>query len=38
VKSAAPNGTVPKTAPAKKAVSAKKVVRAKTKTSVTPAS
>jgi len=38
VKSAAPNGTVPKTAPAKKAISAKKVVRAKTKTPVTPAS
>ena len=38
VKSAAPNGVAPKTAPAKKAVSAKKVVRAKSKTPVTPAS
>ena len=38
VKSAAPNGVAPKTAPAKKAVSAKKVVRAKSKSPVTPAS
>jgi hypothetical protein len=38
VKSASPNGVAPKTAPAKKAVSAKKVVRAKSKSPVTPAS
>jgi hypothetical protein len=38
VKSAATNGVAPKTAPAKKAVSAKKVVRAKSKSPVTPAS
>jgi hypothetical protein len=38
VKNAAPKGTVSETAPAKKAASAKKVVREKTKTPVTPAS
>ena len=37
VKGSTPNGTVPKTAPAKKAVSAKKAARPKTKTPVTPA-
>ena len=37
VKGTTPNGSVPKTAPAKKAVSAKKAARPKTKTSVTPA-
>jgi hypothetical protein len=37
VKSATPNGVVLKIAPAKKAVSAKKAARPKTKTPVTPA-
>jgi hypothetical protein len=37
VKSAAPNGAIPKTAPAKRAVSAKKAAQSKTKTPVTPA-
>ena len=37
VKSATPNGVVPKTAPAKKAVSAKKAGQPKSKTPVTPA-
>ena len=37
VKSAAPNGAVSETAPAKKAVSAKKAALLKTKTLVTPA-
>jgi hypothetical protein len=37
VKSATPNGVAPKTAPAKKAVSAKKAAQPKTKTPVIPA-
>jgi hypothetical protein len=37
VKSTTPNGVVPKTAPAKKAVSAKKAAQPKPKTPVTPA-